>query len=117
MQSYPIYILDLEQTAVVFPANKEDLGHCEFWEQMVHKMVADYYKVPPERLFNLPYCQRRGRVVGQRIYYGEKDDNNDLLQLIRRTVQDDMLVFYSDVHERRLKEDVREFRRLTALCQ
>jgi hypothetical protein len=110
MNNYPIYILDLDKTTIVFPADKEDLDHCEFWEKVVYKQVADHYHVDPsKRLKNLPYCQRRARIVGSRIYYGEKDCNNELLQLIRQTLGDDTLVFYFDQPHKRLREDVRRF--------
>jgi hypothetical protein len=53
------------------------------------------------------YCQRRARVVGNTVYYGGRP-NPELLQTIR-TLRDATLVFD---HEKWLREDVREFKRL-----
>lgn len=110
--TYPLYILQLgEQAQVVFPEGKQDLGHTEFWERTASFIVARYYKISQEWLVNLPYSQRRARVVGQRVYYGGKPDAG-LLQLIRDAAEDQDFVFCRDEHEQRLRHDVRQFRRL-----
>jgi hypothetical protein len=62
-------------------------------------------------LTNLPYCQLRARIVGNKVYYGDQA-NAHVLQLVREAVGDDQLVFVYDNHEKRLREDVLEFRRL-----
>ena len=39
--SFPIYILHLGPSIqIVFPENREDLGHPDFWEQTVCLLVA-----------------------------------------------------------------------------
>ncbi len=115
--TFPIYILKLEKFHVIFPQGKRNLSHPEFWENTVHKIVSAYFKIPAKKLFNLPYSQRRARIVNSKIYYGEKDCNEELLQLIRQTLNDDTLYFVYDDHEKRLKEDVRWFKRFIIPCR
>ncbi len=110
--SYPIYILDLDSTIqIVFPDNREDLPHPDFWEQTVCHLVARHFGIPSRRLANLPYCQRRARIVGNKVYYGETHDP-DLLRLIREALANSELVFCYDDHEKRLGGDVRQLERL-----
>jgi hypothetical protein len=112
MRTYPIYLLQLGDTVrVAFPEGKEDVGHSEFWECAVSHVLATHYHVPRAKLVNLPYCQRRARVVGDKCYYGERPDPK-ILDQIRQAVGNANLVFVHDDHERRLTEDVLEFRRL-----
>jgi len=109
MMNYPIYILE---DLIVFPEGKKDLGHCEFWENTVHKIVAEFYHIPAKKLFNLPYCQRRARICLGKVYYGE-EFKQSLLKNIIKAVHED-LEFAYDEHECRLAYDVRVFNRLIA---
>jgi hypothetical protein len=112
MPTYPVYLLQLGDTIqVVFPEDKSDIGHADFWEQKVSLLVAKQYSVPQAKLANLPYCQRRARIVDDKCYYGETPDPT-LLEQIRQAVGDMQLSFVHDDHERRLKEDVLGFHRL-----
>jgi hypothetical protein len=112
MQVYPVYFLQLgDSVQVVFPKDKEDIGHTEFWETIASSLIAKHYRMPQATLVNLPYCQRRARIVGNKCYYGETPDP-ELLDLIRQAVGNKNLAFVHDDHERRLKEDVVEFRKL-----
>jgi hypothetical protein len=112
MASYPIYLLELgEEIRAVFPEDKQDIGHADFWEQTASLLVAEHYKVPQRELANMPYCQRRGRIVGSTFYCGEKD-GPEVLRLVRQAVGMVDLVLCFDDHEKRLREDVRTFRRL-----
>lgn len=112
MQTYPIYLLQLgDAVQVVFPDGKEDIGHTDFWESTVSHSVAKHYNIPQAKLANLPYCQRRARIADNKCYYGETADRK-LLDLIRQAIGSANLVFIHDDHERRLKEDVLEFRKL-----
>ena len=102
--SFPIYILRLgtEEQVIISP-DQIDIGHIEFWEETVAGIVAAHYQLPVKKLINLPYCQRRARVYGNRLYYGEKQDPA-LLALVQRALGNDDLVFFYDEHERRLEE-------------
>jgi hypothetical protein len=112
MQTFPIYVLELGSELVVcFPGDRNDIGHSEFWETTASRLVAEHYKIPQRLLVNLPYCQRRARVVGNRVFYGEKPDAK-LLRLIRKALGNSKLAFVHDDHERRLEFDVSEFRKL-----
>lgn len=108
--SYPIYILELDKRTIVVSPERVDIGHYEWWEQAVHKIVADHFRVPARRLKYLHYCQKRARIVGNRVYYGGKHCP-ELLADIRRALGNEELHFVYDDHERRLRDDVREFRR------
>src|SRR5262249_10660631 len=96
---------------VIFPEEKQHIGHTEFWEQTVSKLVAAHFHIPPMKLLNLPYSQRRARIVGNTIYHGENAEP-ELLLAIRQAVGNHRLVVVQDNHEKRLKEDVLAFRRL-----
>jgi hypothetical protein len=110
--SFPIYLLSLgEETVIVAPEGRQDVGHSDFWEATVAGIVARHFRVPVAKLLNLPYCQRRARVVGNVVYYGGTHDP-ELLERIRAALGDPGLKFAYDAHERRLREDVRQFRRL-----
>lgn len=112
MKSYPVYLLQLGDTIqVVFPEDKEDIGHMDYWESVVSYLAAKLFNIPQAKLANLPYCQRRARIVDDRCLYGEKPDPA-LLNLIRQAVRHDNLAFVYDDHEKRLKGDVLEFRKL-----
>jgi len=112
MSSFPLYLLKLsDDWKVVFPEDRANIGHTDFWEHTVSHIVARHFRIPQKRLANLPYCQKRARVVGSTVYYGGKPDPQ-LLQTIRTALGDAALVFAHDDHEKRLREDVREFRRL-----
>ena len=112
--SFPIYILDLggEDDAIVFPEDKADFDHCDFWDKSVSRVVARHFRLPLEELVNLPYCQRRARISGNAIYYGERPVRK-LLRQIEKAVGATGLRFVYDDHEKRLEYDVMEF---TALC-
>jgi len=112
MKTFPIYLLELDaDLKVVFPENKRDTGHADFWEKTASHIVAAHYHIPQARLANLPYCQQRARICGDIIYFGGKPDPA-LLAKIREAVDNDKLVYVFDNHEQRLREDVRAFRRL-----
>jgi len=112
MQTYPIYLLNLGgKFRVVLPEPRTDVGHTEFWESTVSLVVAEHYGIPQRLLRNLPYCQRRARIVGNIVYYGGKP-TPILLRLIRKATGNRKLVFAFDDHEKRLRHDVAEFRRL-----
>ena len=107
--SYPVYITDLggEGYTILFPEGKVDLDHCDFWEKTVARIVARHFGLPVGDLLNLPYCQRRARISGKVIYYGEKT-NRKLLKLIENAVGETGLKWYYDDHEKRLEFDSQE---------
>ena len=112
MRTFPIYLLELgDRFVVCYPEDRTDTGHSQFWEKTASAMVAEHYKIPQRLLANLPYCQRRARVVGKRIYHGEEFEPK-LLRLIRKALNDRKLFFVYDDHEKRLQYDVSEFRQL-----
>jgi len=113
MDTFPVYFLQLgDDLHVIVPEDRQDLGHTEFWEQTASHLVAQHYGIPQEPLANLPYCQRRGRVVGNTLYVGTRRPDPKLVKAVREAMGNDPLTFAHDAHERRLREDVRQFRRL-----
>jgi hypothetical protein len=112
MRTFPIYLLELGDGLVLcYPEDRRDIDHSEFWETTASRQVAEHYKIPQRLLVNLPYCQRRARVAGNMVYYGETPDAK-LLRLIRKALGNSKLVFVHDEHEQRLQHDVSEFRKL-----
>jgi hypothetical protein len=112
--SFPVYLLRLGKSwQVIFPENKSDIGHTDFWEKTVSKIVAEHYHIPHTELVNLPYCQRRARVVASKIYTGSRNLKPELQTVILIALRKRKLQFLYDEHEKRLREDVMQFRRLT----
>lgn len=105
--SFPIYILD--DDTIIF--TKKDLNHVEFWEDEVCEILSQKTNIPKKRLINLPYCQRRARIVGEHLYFGEKI-SKVLLKKISKTVSVDLKFVY-DEHEKRLSYDVSKFKSLS----
>ena len=67
--SFPVYIID---DGKIFFKEEKDFGHNEFWEEEVSLYVAKKFKVSLQHIINLPYCQKRGRLVNEKFYFGEK---------------------------------------------
>ena len=114
--TFPIYILDLSGVDhVVHPDGLLDVPHADFWKATVAAIVATHFGLSVKRLLNLPYCQRRARIVVRDdeavAYYGERQSKK-LLKLIAKSVGLPHLEWRSDEHEQRLELDVAEFERL-----
>src|SRR5262249_22816424 len=111
MDIFPIYLLQLgDEWKVIAPEDHQDVSHTNFWAQTVSHIVAKHYRISQKKLANLPYCQRRARIVGNVAYYGETPDPK-LLRLLCESLSNPTLMFCYDEHEKRLQEDVRQFRR------
>jgi len=100
---FPIYILDDDSILFI----KKDMSHSKFWEKIVAKTVADKYLISTSDIINLPYCQRRARIVGNKLYCGEKLSKK-LINKIEKEV-DIKLIYIFDEHETRCKISVSEF--------
>ena len=103
---FPLYILDDDTLVVV----EDDMSHSEFWESTVAAIVAKEHGIPVSAILNLPYCQRRARIVGNRLYCGE-DMSAILLQSIRAATKRKLQLVY-DEHEQRCPLSVAEFKTL-----
>jgi hypothetical protein len=99
--SYPIYILD--DDTIVF--TKEDLNHVDFWNEQVAKRVSELYNIPVHRLLNIPYCQRRARIVGNNLFCGE-ELSVELVNKIKTVLNKKVLKVVYDQHETVLPYDV-----------
>lgn len=115
LSTFPIYILDLQsEELVVFPKDKADISHSDFWEQIVAPFVAAHFSIPLKPLLNLPYCQRRARVSSKGfVFYGERQSKK-LLRTISTATGEADLRWAFDEHEARLPFDVQEYKRLLA---
>lgn len=100
---FPIYILDDDSIFFI----KKDMSHVEFWEETVSKIVAKKYLISSSDIINLPYCQRRARIVDNKLYCGEKLSK----KLIKKIEQEVgfKLNYIFDEHETRCKINVSEF--------
>jgi hypothetical protein len=112
---HPIYILCLGgELVVVFPKDKADIPHSDFWENTVAPLLAAHFSIPLKPLLNLPYCQRRARVSSKGlVFYGEQQSAK-LLRIISKATGEPNLGRAVDEHEVRLPFDFREFERLLA---
>jgi hypothetical protein len=105
--SYPVYILD--DNTIVY--TKDDMDHIDFWEQEVVPKLSIKMSIPISSLMDLPYCQKRGRVVGKHFYCGEKVSEK-LMDKIREILGEEALCLVYDDHEKRLKYDYQNFKNL-----
>lgn len=105
---FPLYLLD---DGSVFFA-REDLGHVEFWEREVALEVSRRFRVPLSGVLNLPYCQRRGRVVWDILYCGDRLSRVEL-KSVERAVGIRLRVVHDD-HETRCALSHGEFRALSS---
>jgi hypothetical protein len=103
---FPIYILDDDSIFFV----KRDMSHSKFWEKIVAKIVAKKYSISTCDIINLPYSQRRARVVNNKLYCGEKLSKK-LLEKIQKEIGIKVSCVY-DEHETRCKISVSEFNSL-----
>lgn len=69
--SYPFYVIKRKSkwSVVASPLNR-DITHPCLWKILVARMVAVENGVGYREIIELPYCQHRGRIVGNRIYIG-----------------------------------------------
>lgn len=103
---FPIYILDDDTILYI----EEDKNHVDYWYETVAKIVADKHGIVTRKLVNLPYCQRRARVVGNRFYCGEKLTKK-LFQNIEKILKRKLKYVY-DEHETRCEINLAEFKGL-----
>jgi len=101
---FPLYILD-DNTLIIVVS---DTSHCDFWESTVAAIVAEKHELPLSAILNLPYCQRRARIVGTRLYCGE-EVSPALLRSIEAATGRTLKLIY-DEHETRCLISVAEFR-------
>jgi hypothetical protein len=102
---FPLYILDDDTLIVVV----SDMSHCEFWESTVAAIVAKKRGLPLSAILNLPYCQRRARIVGNSLYCGE-EVSPALLRSIEAATERTLKLIY-DEHETRCLISVADFRK------
>jgi len=99
---FPLYILE-DDTLIVLVS---DVSHCEFWGSTVAAIVAEAHGLRLSAILNLPYCQRRARIVGNKLYCGE-DLSPALLQGIEAATGRTLTLVY-DEHETRCPISVAE---------
>lgn len=103
---FPVYILD-DDTIVYI---EKDCDHLTFWNNTVKYLVSKKFNVSLQEIENLPYCQRRARVVGSRIYCGE-NVSKKLLKKIEKILKMNLILCF-DEHESRCPISVSEFKGL-----
>lgn len=103
---FPIYILDDDYILFI----KKDISHSKFWEKVVAKIVAERHQISVADIINIPYCQRRARIVDNKLYCGEKLSKK-LINKIEKEVGLKLVCIY-DEHETRCKISVSEFKAL-----
>jgi hypothetical protein len=74
-------------------------------ESKGRKKFSEMYRIPVHRLLNIPYCQRRARVVGNNLFCGE-ELSLDLVNKIKTVLNKKVLKVVYDQHETTLAYDV-----------
>jgi len=100
---FPIYILDDDSIFFI----KKDIDHSEFWQNQIAAIVSKKFSVSFAEILNLPYCQKRGRIVGNKLYCGER-----LSKKIIKKIEDIVglkLKYYYDEHETRCKISMSQY--------
>lgn len=108
---FPVYVLDDDSILYL----KKGWSHTKFWRQIVCEIVANKYGISKNKLKNLPYCQRRARVVRNNFYYGEKI-SKELFKKIEKVLEMKLKIVH-DEHETRCEISVAEFKGLRSLNQ
>lgn len=108
--TFPIYILD--DGTVLY--TKKDLNHVDYWYHTVSKIVAEKHGIPRRKIKNLPYCQKRARVVDNKLYCGEKISKK-LHREIEKILDMKLKLTY-DEHETRCRIELAEFKALKNPC-
>jgi hypothetical protein len=70
--------------------------------------VAYHFKIASLKIVELPFCQRRARVEGNTVYYGERSSSR-IFQAIRTALGKSDLVFVQDDALKCSPKQVREF--------
>jgi hypothetical protein len=104
--TFPIYILD--DSTILY--TKTDLNHVDYWYDTVSKIVSEKHGIPKRKLQNLPYCQKRARVVDNKLYCGEKLSKK-IHNKIEKTLNMKLKIVY-DEHETRCPHELAEFKAL-----
>ena len=100
---FPVYILDDDTITYIL----KDVTHVEYWFKVVSKIVAKKNKILRRKIINLPYCQKRARVVGNCFYCGEKITKKTFKK-IEKTLKRKLKYIY-DEHETRCEINLEEF--------
>lgn len=103
---FPVYILD--DNTILY--SKTNINHTDYWEKEISKIVSEKYKIDRNKILNLPYSQRRARIVGKNFYFGEKI-SKELLAKIEKLLNIKLNLVY-DEHETRCSYEVAEFKGL-----
>ena len=103
---FPIYILDDDSVFFL----KKDIGHVKFWEKVVSKILEKKYSISAKEIINLPYCQRRARIVGNILYCGEKLSKK-IIRKIEKEVNIKLIYKYEE-HETRCKFEISKLKNI-----
>lgn len=108
---FPVYILD--NGNVLYTSL--NINHDQFWEETVHYIAARQLGVPSYKIKNLPYCQKRARIVGHVLYCGESLPKRIKLKLLKLFGPD--LDIVHDDHEVRCEISTRYLKGLKNLSR
>lgn len=92
---FPVYILD--DDTILYEI--QDINHVDYWKNVVSIIFSKKYGISKSYILNLPYSQRRARVVGNKFYCGEKITKK-LFKKIEKTLNRKLSYIY-DEHETR----------------
>lgn len=120
--SYPVYLIKRNSgkwEVITSPLNK-DIKHTTLWELIVARIVAKDNDLEYADIKNLPYCQKRARVVkvidgycGKiKVYCGEKLTKEQMF-VMKKSIGE--CVYIHDEHECTSQYDVEVFNNLIGI--
>jgi hypothetical protein len=92
---FPVYILD--DDTIIYDI--QDVNHVDYWRDIVSVVFSKKYNITRSDIIDLPYSQRRARVVGNNFYCGERITKK-LIKKIEKTLNRKLNYIY-DEHETR----------------
>jgi hypothetical protein len=135
---FPFYIISVnDKWTIMYPADKADIGHPEYFKNVVSEVLSDDRGIPYSKIKDLCYSQIRGRYAtkrdskrlspsqirrykrknvpipsGDTIYIGENLDDNKFIVDLLNSEFPGVEIKYDD-HHKRQEDDVDRFNSLS----
>jgi hypothetical protein len=117
---FPFYIISVnDKWTIMYPADKADIGHPEYFKNVVSEVLSDDRGIPYSKIKDLCYSQirryKRKNVPipsGDTIYIGENLDDNKFIVDLLNSEFPGVEIKYDD-HHKRQEDDVDRFNSLS----
>lgn len=133
MECFSLYFVKLDVWKIYYPSSREDVGHPDYFKDVVAEVLADYHDISKVAIHNLCYSQVRGRFAtskqvkrlspreiklrkkkglpipnGKTIYIGEDLEQLPEVKALLEEHFPDVVVKFDDHHQRQA-DDVAQF--------